>query len=223
MKLRQLLTAAGGITCRSHRSKRGWGRPAAFKGPRRSTIRGVGPVNPDRQFGQTDKYARVERERRFLLASLPAGEPVWTRTIADRYLDGTRLRLRRIVEPASGRTEYKLTQKIPSGEAGPARGLITNIYLSRAEHDRLATLPAAVLTKTRHSLPPLGVDVFDPPRRGLIIGEAEFATDAAAEDFLPPMGVVAEVTADPRFTGGRLVRATRRELLACLRDYGISL
>jgi CYTH domain-containing protein len=180
-------------------------------------------MNPDRRFGKANKYAQVERERRFLLASAPAGEPMWTRTIADRYLDGTRLRLRRMTEPATGRTEYKLTQKIPFGKAGPACGLITNIYLSRAEYDRLATLPAAVLTKTRHSLPPLGVDVFDPPRRGLIIGEAEFTTDADAEAFVPPGSVVAEVTDDLRFTGGCLVRATRAELLVWLRDYGITL
>jgi CYTH domain-containing protein len=87
----------------------------------------------------------------------------------------------------------------------------------------LATLPAAVLAKTRFSFPPLGVDVFDPPHGGLIIGEVEFSTDADAEAFIPPEGVAAEVTEDPRFTVGRVARATRAELLAWLRDYGITL
>jgi hypothetical protein len=42
------------------------------------------------------KYARVERERRFLLAKPPAPSTVTaTRVITDRYLVGTRLRLRR--------------------------------------------------------------------------------------------------------------------------------
>ena len=43
------------------------------------------------------KYAVVERERRFLLASLPEGIDC-TRQIIDRYLTGTRLRLREVRE-----------------------------------------------------------------------------------------------------------------------------
>jgi CYTH domain-containing protein len=170
----------------------------------------------------------VERERRFLLARLPVGERATAiRTIVDRYLDGTRLRLRRVTETATSRTqhdrtEYKLTQKVPFGGSGPVQGLITNTYLSRAEYDLLATLPAAVLTKTRHSIPPLGVDVFDSPLHGLILAEAEFAADAEAHAFSPPDYAAAEVTDDPRFTGGRLVRASRSELLCWLDEYGIT-
>jgi hypothetical protein len=43
------------------------------------------------------KYARVERERRFLLAGPPPAPAVTaSRRITDRYLPGTRLRLRRV-------------------------------------------------------------------------------------------------------------------------------
>ncbi|HWG01009.1 MAG TPA: hypothetical protein VG164_04065 [Trebonia sp.] len=93
--------------------------------------------------------------------------------------------------------------------------------LSAAEYDLLASLPAAVLAKTRLSIPPLSVDVFDPPLHGLVMADAEFGTDEAARSFGPPAGVVAEVTDDPRFTGGRLVLARRGELLAWLAEYGI--
>jgi hypothetical protein len=47
--------------------------------------------------GHRGKYALVERERRFLLAALPSGVRLTgERQIADRYLTGTRLRLRRV-------------------------------------------------------------------------------------------------------------------------------
>jgi len=58
------------------------------------------------------KYARVERERRFLLAGSPSASAVTARRrITDRYLPGTRLRLRRVENLDSGAREYKLTQK----------------------------------------------------------------------------------------------------------------
>jgi CYTH domain-containing protein len=166
-------------------------------------------------------YARVERERRFLLAAPPTPSAVTaTRVITDRYLPGTRLRLRRAESPY-GSAELKLTQKVPAARPGTVQGLVTNIYLSPAEYDVLATLPARALTKTRFSVPPLGIDVFAGRLRGLVLAEAEFATDMEAESFAPPSECVAEVTDDARFTGGRLVRATRAELLTWLAEYGI--
>jgi CYTH domain-containing protein len=168
------------------------------------------------------KYARVERERRFLLAGPPPASTVVARyRITDWYLVGTRLRLRRVERPDSGACEFKLTQKVPVDRPGHVQGLITNIYLSPAEYDLLASLPAAVLSKTRLSVPPLGIDIFDPPLHGLVMAEAEFTTDEAARSFLPPQETVAEVTEDARFTGGRLVRTHRHELLTWLTGYGI--
>ncbi|MFB4303336.1 hypothetical protein [Actinomadura sp. NTSP31] len=169
------------------------------------------------------KYARVERERRFLLAAPPPVAAVTAiRRITDRYLDGTRLRLRRVEHLNNGTREFKLTQKVPAHQAGPVQGLITNIYLNQPEYDRLASLPAIELSKTRFSVPPLGIDVFDPPLNGLILGEAEFATDEEASSFVPPQVITAEVTDDGRFTGGRLVQTQRQELLEWLAEYGIT-
>jgi CYTH domain-containing protein len=179
----------------------------------------VGSVEPVRD----GKYARVERERRFLLAGPPpASAGTKARRITDRYLTGTRLRLRRVDYLAGGTKEFKLTQKVPAGRPGPVRGLITNIYLSEAEYQQLVSLPGAVLRKTRVSVPPLGVDVFDPPLHGLVLAEAEFATDEQAHRFLPPREIVAEVTDDARFSGGRLALAERDELLAWLSEYGVT-
>lgn len=168
------------------------------------------------------KYARIERERRFLLARLPvASEAVVGRRITDRYLTGTRLRLRRVEHPDSRTCEFKLTQKVPAERPGHVQGLITNVYLSQAEYDLIASLPAAVLCKTRLSVPLLGIDIFDPPLHGLVLAEAEFTTDEEARSFLPPLGTVAEVTEDTRFTGGTLVRSHRNDLLTWLAEYGI--
>ncbi len=100
--------------------------------------------------------------------------------------------------------QYKLTQKIPATPPGPVQELITNIYLSRAEHDHLAALlPGRTLTKTRYSIPPLGIDVFDPPLHGLVIAEAEFETDAELRGYHRPDYVIADVSKDPHFAGGR--------------------
>jgi len=168
------------------------------------------------------KYARVERERRFLLAEPPpASTTTAPRQITDRYLTGTRLRLRR-VEHGNGASEFKLTQKVPAERPGPVQGLITNIYLSQPEYDRFAILPAAVLSKTRVSVSPLSIDIFSPPLHGLVLAEAEFTTDHEASCFRPPPDSVAEVTDDPRFTGGRLARTQRHELLTWLSEYGIT-
>ncbi|MFE2594293.1 hypothetical protein ACN6LC_000275 [Streptomyces violaceoruber] len=167
------------------------------------------------------KYSRVERERRFLLASPPNPSMVTvTRVITDRYVNGTRLRLRR-ADFADGRCELKLTQKVPVLLSGAIQGLITNTYLSPAEYDVLASLPATMLSKTRFSVPPLGVDVFDGRLQGLVLGEAEFTTDEEIQAFAPPAECVAEVTDDARFAGGCLVQASRQELLGWLAEYGI--
>jgi hypothetical protein len=56
---------------------------------------------------------------------------------------GQVLTLRRMMtDKGSPRPEFKLTQKVPVFGSGAIQGMITTIYLSRAEHDLLATLPA---------------------------------------------------------------------------------
>jgi CYTH domain-containing protein len=168
------------------------------------------------------KYSLIERERRFLLGGLPADErPAVARKIVDHYLPGTTLRLRWVHGP--GGDQYKLTQKISAPQPGPVQGLITNIYLSEAEHKQLAAaLPGRRLAKTRYSIPPLGIDVFDPPLHGLVTAEAEFGTDAEMLAFQPPGYVHAEITSDPRFTGGSLAGASREDLISWLAQYGIT-
>jgi CYTH domain-containing protein len=167
------------------------------------------------------KYARTERERRFLLAGFPRdAEIVRTRRIADRYIDGTSLRLRRTSDE-DGSTVFKLTQKIPLPGPGAQQGFITTMYLRNDEYLVFANLPASQITKTRYSVPPFGIDVFEGELKELVLAEAEFDSAMDAEALSLPSFVVREVSADNRFTGGRLAHASRRQLKVWLEECGI--
>lgn len=180
--------------------------------------------HPDAPLGKGTKYARSEHERRFLLASVPSGAlAIRTAVIADRYIDGTRLRLRRSeeTEGTESRLTFKLTQKIPSPDGGP--GLITTAYLSQEEYDVFAQLPASSLAKTRLSIPPLGVDLFSGRLEGLVLAEAEFDSEDEMARFSAPAFCVAEVTTDSRFTGAHLASVSREELGEILDSFRLDL
>ena len=169
------------------------------------------------------RYARIEWERRFLLKQIPSNaEITQVRHIVDRYIEGTRLRLRQMTD-RDGQAIFKLTQKIPEQAAGARQGLITNFYLSNDEFDVVAKLPAKTLTKTRHSVPPFGIDVFESALKGLILAEAEFNSAEEALALQSPAFSIGEVTNDLRFSGGRLAAATRDDLQRWLAEYGFDL
>ena len=178
-------------------------------------------TNPSAPAGRSSKYALRECERRFLLRGLPDLPIVRSVRITDSYLIGTRMRLRRWDETHEGSTAtiYKFTQKIAAPAGGP--GLITTFYLDATEYAALSAVPARQLHKTRYSMPPLVVDVFDPPLHGLMMAETEFETEEALLAFVPPPFTVAEVTRDARFNGGSLATVARVDLLRALADFGI--
>jgi hypothetical protein len=176
--------------------------------------------NPSAPSTATPKYARPERERRFALAGAPDGDVVKTVEITDRYLRETRLRLRQAVERSAfgSTTIYKLTQKVPTVAGGPL--LITTLYLDQREYRLLQAIPAAILRKTRLSIPPFGIDIFHGPLEGLVLAEVEFDSDDAQQSFVPTIPVVAELTGDWRFTGARLATASADDIAADLRPLG---
>jgi CYTH domain-containing protein len=174
-------------------------------------------VQPD------SKYAKIERERRFLLAQFPAkANVVRIRRIADRYIEGTTLRLREQSDDDGPRI-CKLTQKLSACANGAQHGFITSMYLTEDEFRVLAQLPASKLSKTRYSVPPFGIDLFEGTLEGLLIAEAEFDSAAAARALTLPSFLGQEVSADHRFTGGELVRASRQEVRTWLWEYGFRL
>ncbi|MFC9898014.1 hypothetical protein ACFVMC_30360 [Nocardia sp. NPDC127579] len=157
----------------------------------------------------TGKYAKVERERRFLLPAVPA-EAVDPRYIEDRYIVGTRLRLRRV--EVGSQVVYKFCQKVRPDADIPSTAAITNIYLDEPEYETLRLLPAVTLRKTRRVWKFGGhtfvVDEFHDDFTGLVLAEIELP-DHAPDLPLPALGT--EVTMDERFTGGYLAHADAAE------------
>jgi CYTH domain-containing protein len=157
------------------------------------------------------KYARTEFERRWLVdpTARPALDGVWTTRIEDRYIDGTRLRLRQMSRPDLGETKWKLTKKYVCEDAS-ARPIVTS-YLTAAEHDTLRALPARELVKTRYHLSIDGhwwsLDLFEGPLEGLELVESEADDAAALAALVPPPWATKEVTHDPRYQGGSLAQS----------------
>jgi CYTH domain-containing protein len=149
------------------------------------------------------KYSLVERERRFLVdqTSMPAIDGRG-RLIEDRYLIGTKLRLRKVTA-CDAPPVYKLGKKYP--DASLSSRPMTNIYLDAAEYDALAVLPAAALVKRRYDADGgFALDVFEGALRGLMLAEVEADCDAALAAVEPPDWVLYEVTDDPAYAGGTL-------------------
>jgi CYTH domain-containing protein len=169
------------------------------------------------------KDARIERERRFLLQHFPSNaDVVRVRRVSDRYIDGTTLRLRELREDGQP-SVFKLTQKIPARASGAQQGWITTMHLTKEEFSVLAQLPAQQLSKSRYSVPPFGIDVFEGALQGLVLAEAEFDSAVAAGALVTPSFLLREVSDDDRFAGGRLVRASREEIQVWLSEHGIEL
>lgn len=168
---------------------------------------------------RASKYAHPEFERRFLLSTIPPGRVLRRRHIVDRYFLGTELRLRAVTS-SEGDTEYKLTQKVRDRRHGTS-GRITTMYLSPTAFRLLGELPGDELRKTRLSIPPFGIDIFEGALAGLLLAECEASSAVDLARCSPPSGTLAEVTEDERFTGGRLVTTTAEELGALLAPFAI--
>ena len=171
------------------------------------------------------KYSHIERERRFLMSSVPTADPVSRQLhIHDRYLRGTRLRLR-LVEEDGCQPVCKLGQKVRLARLAEESGWAvahTTMYLTEGEFSVLLALPAAELTKTRHVLAvgdaTLAVDVFHGNLDGLVLAEMDFGEHGTASPSLPPHSI-AEVTDDERFTGGILATTSAADLRSLLKEY----
>jgi CYTH domain-containing protein len=160
------------------------------------------------------KYARVERERRYLLQDLPEG---LTRAdhhlqITDNYLTGTRLRLRKVRDPRTNKWVVKFTQKFSPDPNDLSRTLITNTYLNAIEADTFAIFEANEIRKNRYPFEfdgrKFSVDMFLGDLFGLVLAEVSFETDDELESFSKPPFALADVTNNEIFSGGRLSQLT---------------
>jgi CYTH domain-containing protein len=163
------------------------------------------------------KYACIERERRFWLKELPpqiVACPV--RRITDKYLENSRLRLRKVEDNQGNIIALKLTQKYPLESASPYHRLITNLYLNPSEFEQLNLLVGDTLIKQRYRYEwkgfQFGVDVFADKLSGLVLAEVEAATDEELFRLPVPDFACEEVTESAFFTGGNLAKLTAAEL-----------
>ena len=150
---------------------------------------------------QAGKYARYELERRWLVERLPQGADAGSR-IVDRYIEGTRLRLRHAEPPHE---QFKLSQKEAPAPPDYALTVITTIYLTPEEYAVFAALPARVLRKRRHHFGRYSIDVFEGELAGLVLAETEFPSEEEMRAHPPPDFAVRDVSDDVRYTGGWLV------------------
>jgi CYTH domain-containing protein len=164
------------------------------------------------------KYARVERERRYLLKDLPEG---LTRAsphlqITDNYITGTRLRLRKVRDPQTNKWTVKLTQKFVLDPENFSRAIITNIYLNALEAETFAVFESNEIRKNRYPFEFEGrrfsADMFLGDLFGLVLAEVSFETDEDLASFLKPEFAIADVTNIELFTGGRLCQSTFEEI-----------
>jgi CYTH domain-containing protein len=169
------------------------------------------------------KYARIERERRFLVCDLPeeiAGRTNYLR-IFDVYLPGTHLRLRRIEDGDGNVISRKFGQKFPAQPDQTESTLMTNFYLDESEYMRLSTLEGRTITKRRYSFEFDGqhfsIDVFEGNLAGLILCETELRQTDITHIKLPSF-VKREVTLDLFFTGGSLANLAPKDLKRRLHD-----
>jgi hypothetical protein len=154
----------------------------------------------------TSKYARLEDEQRWLVDAVPSAASA-PRLIEDRYVDGTRLRLRAVTDESG--TERKLGHKTCPDERRPSAVWHTTLYLDEREFAHLASLPARSLRKRRWRLPDEAVaDEFLDRLDGLVLVESPRPHAA-------PSGGV-EVTDDVRFCGGSLARLDDADVPALL-------
>jgi CYTH domain-containing protein len=179
---------------------------------------GVAKLTDQNTVVPESKYARVERERRYLLADLPEG---LTRAdphlqITDNYITGTRLRLRKVREPRTNKWTVKFTQKFAPNAEDLSRTIITNTYLNALEAETLSVFNANEIRKNRYYFEFEGrkfaVDMFLGDLFGLVLAEVSFDTDEELDQFHKPAFVIAEVTDDPVFSGGRLCELTFAEV-----------
>ena len=179
---------------------------------------GVAKLTDQNTIVPESKYARIERERRYLLDDLPEG---LTRAsphvqITDNYITGTRLRLRKVREPQTNKWTVKFTQKFAPNAADLSRTIITNLYLTATESEVLGVFEANEIRKNRYPYEFEGrkfsIDMFLGDLFGLVLAEIGFDSDEELDSFPPPPFVVEDVTHNKLFTGGNLSVSTFAEV-----------
>ena len=179
---------------------------------------GVAKLTDQNTVVPESKYARIERELRYLLEDLPPG---LTRVdphlqITDNYITGTRLRLRRVRDPRTNKWTVKFTQKFAPNPQDLSRTVITNTYLNALEADTLSVFEGNEIRKNRYVFEfagkKFGIDMFLGDLFGLVLAEVSFDSDEEMDTFRTPSFALAEVTNNHLFSGGKLSQLSFADL-----------
>lgn len=188
---------------------------------------GVAKLTDQNTIEPESKYARIERERRYLLRDLPEGI---TRAdphlqITDNYITGTRLRIRKVREPRTNKWTVKFTQKYAPDPNDLSRTLITNTYLNALEAEVLSAFDTNEIRKNRYPFEfedrKFSVDMFLGDLFGLVLAEVSFETDEELDNYSTPPFAVVDVTNEPLFSGGRLCELTFSDVRAAITEHGL--
>ena len=188
---------------------------------------GVAKLTDQNTIVPESKYARIERERRYLLRDLPEGI---TRAdphlqITDNYITGSRLRLRKVRDPRTNKWIVKFTQKYAPDPNDLSRTVITNTYLNALEAEVLSVFDTNEIRKNRYPFEFEGhkfsVDMFLGDLFGLVLAEVSFETDEELDNFPKPPFALADVTNEPLFSGGRLCELTFSDVRAAISERGL--
>ena len=163
------------------------------------------------------EYARIERERTFLVERLPPTvDPEDYVRLVDRFVTGTHLRIRRVEDPGGRELLTKIGQKLPHPERPEDARLrkMTTIYLAPGEAAALGDPAGPTSRKRRYTLRVEGrawsIDAWEAPpsAAGLLLAEVECESDAELDAVRPPDWVEREVTDDPAFSAHALAAGT---------------
>lgn len=161
------------------------------------------------------KYARQEFERRFLISQRPENlDRVTYKDIEDKYLDGTRLRVRKVTHHQL--VHYKLTKMLDLDQSDAPIHWISTIYLSQAEFAIFWALPGAAYQKRRYYVDDqsgitIGVDEIK-MRQGMIwMAEVEFDNGEDMNRYQFPMDCEKEVTGDASYSGYEMAKQLSTE------------
>jgi CYTH domain-containing protein len=145
----------------------------------------------------------IERERRFLVASLPEPLPEPSR-IEQAYVSTgpASVRVRRsderrilTIKTGSGRNRHEIERDLDQDEFDAIWAAATELRIAKRRHriDMGNGLTAEL-------------DLYDGSLAGRRLVEVEFDSDDAADDFEPPDWFGREVTEDNRYTNSSLAR-----------------
>ena len=175
---------------------------------------GVAKLTEQNTIVPDSKYARIERERRYLLRDLPEGLSRVDHhlQITDNYITGSRLRIRKVRDPKTNKWTVKFTQKFPLEPNDLSRTVITNTYLNAFEAETLSIFNSNEIRKNRYYFEYEGrrfsIDMFLGELFGLVLAEVGFDDDEELRNYSTPPFALADVTNNPVFSGGRLSELT---------------